>query len=85
MTLEIGKAIRHHRVAAGLSQEELSERMDTTRQYISDIERNNKVISVETLIKLAQALEVPAEDLFQAILVHSKLFTKSTQRPLGVA
>lgn len=71
--LEIGTVVRDYRIKAGLSQEKLSERMNTSRQYISSIEKNSRVISVETMVRLAQALGISPVEIFQDIINRSSI------------
>lgn len=55
------KRWRRHR---GLSQEELAERADLHRTYISDVERGARNLSLESIDKLARALEISVPILF---------------------
>lgn len=55
--LEIGKRIREQRKARGLTQEKLAERLNTTMQYISRLERAENKVSIEYLYRIAQALD----------------------------
>jgi transcriptional regulator with XRE-family HTH domain len=59
----VGEAVRVRRKKAGLSQEQLAEKADLTRNYIGDIERAEKKITLETLAKLAKALKCRVRDL----------------------
>ena len=59
----LGEAVRAKRKKARLSQEQLAEKADLTRNYIGDIERAEKKITVETLAKLAKALKCRVRDL----------------------
>jgi transcriptional regulator with XRE-family HTH domain len=61
----LGIAIREHRQASGLSQEELAERAELHRTYISQVERATRNISVDALSGLADALEIRASRLLQ--------------------
>lgn len=51
--LEIGKRIREQRKAGGLTQEKLAERLNTTMQYISRLERAENKVSIEYLYRIA--------------------------------
>ena len=59
----LGEAVRAKRKKARLSQEQLAEKADLTRNYIGDIERAEKKITLETLAKLAKALKCRVRDL----------------------
>ena len=55
------KRWRNHR---GLTQEELAERADLHRTYISDVERGARNLSLESIDKLAKALGISLPILF---------------------
>jgi transcriptional regulator with XRE-family HTH domain len=59
----LGEAIRARRKKARLSQEQLAEKADLTRNYIGDIERAEKKITLETLAKIAKVLKCRVRDL----------------------
>jgi transcriptional regulator with XRE-family HTH domain len=59
----IGSAIRRRRQLRGLSQEELAERAQLHRTYVSMIERAVRNVSIDALDALAHALGVPASQL----------------------
>jgi transcriptional regulator with XRE-family HTH domain len=52
----LAAAIMEKRLQAGLSQEDLAKRAKLHRTYISDVERGERNISVESLRRLAVAL-----------------------------
>ncbi|MFR4119622.1 MAG: helix-turn-helix domain-containing protein [Bilophila wadsworthia] len=54
----VGVAIREFRQQAGLSQDELADRMDMSTPYISMLESGKRYPSIEMLIRLALALDV---------------------------
>lgn len=60
---QIGARIKLARKEKGLSQEKLSELVYVTSHYIYEIERGSKTMSIETLIGIAQQLEVSTDYL----------------------
>ncbi len=63
---DIQNALRQHRLLRdGMTQEDLAARVDTTRQTILAIEKGNYNPSVGLALRLAAALGVRVEDLFQ--------------------
>ena len=61
----LGVAIRARREASGLSQEELAERADLHRTYISMVERATRNISVDAMSDIAAALSLRPSQLLQ--------------------
>lgn len=59
-----GKAVRRRRRELDLSQEELAERAELHRTYVSDIERGDRNPSLENVEKLAKALNLKVSELF---------------------
>lgn len=51
--------IRRYRKQNNISQEELALRCGLHRTYISDVERSNRNVTIESLQKIADALGVP--------------------------
>lgn len=59
----IGKRIRETRKQRGLSAEELAEIADLSTVYISYIENAKRKPSLESLIKISNALEITIDEL----------------------
>jgi transcriptional regulator with XRE-family HTH domain len=59
-----GQRVRELRTEKGLSQEALALACDLDRTYIGGIERGERNVSLVNIQKIAEALEVPARDLF---------------------
>ncbi len=59
-----GKAIRRRRRELDLSQEELAERAELHRNYISGIETGTRNPSLKNIEKLAKALDISISELF---------------------
>ena len=65
-TLEIiAKNVVRVRKAKGITQEELAFKADVDRTYIGYIENSKHNISLGTLIKIAAALDVELNELYQ--------------------
>src|SRR6266487_204944 len=59
--------LRACRGRLGISQEELGARAGLHRTYVSDIERGARNLSLESIEKLARALEIPVSTLFSRL------------------
>ena len=62
----LGSAIKAYRASLGISQEELARRAGLHRTYVSDLERGARNPSIESIEKLARALEISVAALFAA-------------------
>jgi CheY-like chemotaxis protein len=60
----LGAAIKSGRSQLGISQEELAARAGLHRTYVSDLERGARNPSIESVEKLAQALQISVSMLF---------------------
>ena len=60
-----GKRMKELRKNLGLSQEELAERAYISSKYLSRIEMGQHFPSIDTLVKLANALNVELKDFFE--------------------
>ncbi len=63
----IGDAIRAYRKKAGLTQEKLAEAVDLNPKYIGEIERGEKIISIEALLRIAKTVKIPIRDFFRGV------------------
>lgn len=64
----IGKRIKSAREKKGLTQEQLAEEVNLSPMHISVIERGNKLPRLETLINIANVLDVSADILLQDVV-----------------
>lgn len=62
-----GKAVRALREERGYSQEELAERAGLHRNYVGGVERGERNVALENIVKLAGALSVRTHDLFDSL------------------
>ncbi len=62
---DIQNLVRQHRLMSGMTQQELADRVEVTRQTILSIEKGKYTPSVALALCLAEVFEVSVEDLFQ--------------------
>ena len=62
--MKIGTTIRDYRLQKGLSQGDIEKRTGLLRCYLSRVENGHTVPSLDTLTKIAQALELPLAQFF---------------------
>jgi transcriptional regulator with XRE-family HTH domain len=62
--MKIGTTIRGYRLQKGLSQGDIEKRTGLLRCYLSRVENGHTVPSLDTLAKIAGALELPLAQLF---------------------
>ena len=76
----VGLRIKKARKKADMSQEELANKADLSTHFISNIENGSRKMSLETLVGIANALSVSADDLLCDNLVHSfHVYNKEAQ------
>ena len=61
---KVGKRIKELRNRLGISQEELAFRSEIHRTYIASLEVGKRNVSIETLEKVVNALEVSLSEFF---------------------
>ncbi len=78
--MQIGNKIKALRIKKGLTQEELGERTDLTKGYISQLERDLNSPSIETLFNLLEVLGCSPRDFFDDEQENEKIvYTKDDQ------
>jgi transcriptional regulator with XRE-family HTH domain len=63
----IGDAIRSRRKKANLTQEKLAEMVDLNPKYLGEVERGEKIISIEALLRIAKAVKTPIHEFFRDV------------------
>jgi transcriptional regulator with XRE-family HTH domain len=59
-----GSTLRKLREDRGYSQEELAERAELHRNYVGGVERGERNVGLENIVKLAKALSVSPREFF---------------------
>ncbi|MBR5505527.1 MAG: helix-turn-helix transcriptional regulator [Clostridia bacterium] len=63
--LSIGLNILHYRKEQGLTQEQLAEKCNISRTYMQKIETASSSCTLNKLIDIADALNIPIKKLFE--------------------
>ena len=63
--MDIGQKIKELRVAKGLTQEELADRSELSKGFISQLERDLTSPSIATLMDILQCLGTTVSEFFQ--------------------
>lgn len=86
-TKPIGKRIQEARVAHNITQAQLAEMVNLSSKYLSNIECGAKSPSLESLIEIANALQIDANSLLVDVLnvapaiISSKYAERLTNLP----
>lgn len=64
---DIGKRIQEKRKSLNITQEKLSEIIDVSPSYISEIERGTSICSLAVLVNMAEALDLNLDTLVTGI------------------
>ncbi|MBE6105340.1 helix-turn-helix domain-containing protein [Anaerovibrio lipolyticus] len=67
---DIGNKIRQYRKENNLSQEALAEKVDVNKNFIYKLESDQKSLSLQLAIKMANALNISLDELFADELTH---------------
>ena len=65
--IRFGLKVQYYRKLLGLTQEAFADKIGRSWSYVAKIESPTRVfgVSMETLLKIAEALNVPASKLFE--------------------
>ena len=76
----LGRMLVSKREALGYTQKDLVKKAKVSMTVLSDIENGRKIPRVETIVKLAQVVEIPLTDIFNQAILPADL---STQRGIN--
>lgn len=75
----LGRNVRYYRVKQGLTQERLSEVVDVSTSFIGHIERGSRKPSMETVVKICEALQVNLSSIIPSKLPEDFTLNLSPQ------
>src|SRR5690606_2821092 len=74
--MKIGEKIKRLRILNGLTQEELADRCELTKGFISQVERDLTSPSIATLVDILECLGTNLQEFFNESLDEKVVFTK---------
>ena len=80
--MQIGKKIKRLRLKKGLTQEELGERTDLTKGFISQLERDINSPSIETLFSILNVLGSKPKDFFDDEQSRTKVVFREDEQTI---
>lgn len=69
---DVGRKLRSYRRKMGMTQEELAEKAELHYTYIGQVERGEKNLTLVSMEKILNALEVTFVELFEDMGKHSE-------------
>jgi putative transcriptional regulator len=60
--MNYGKVIKRARITAGLTQQELADKVNLTRNYIALVETNKRIPSVPNFLKICETLNISNDE-----------------------
>ncbi len=73
---KLGGTIRRIRKQLNMTQEQLAEKVGISASFLGHVERGSRKASVETLVGIANALQVGTDRLFASSLMYIDQFTE---------
>jgi len=80
--VNIGEVIRTYRGQRGLSQGDIERRTGLLRCYLSRVENGHTVPSLETLAKIAEAMDISLADFFPGTETARSRYAENAGRAL---
>ena len=65
INIKFGRRIKELRLRQNISQEELAFRCQLSKNYVSDVERGTRNVTLKVIEKFSLGLQVPMSHLFQ--------------------
>lgn len=65
INIKFGRRVKELRLIQNISQEELAFRCQLSKNYVSDVERGTRNVTLKVVEKFAQGFKVPVHFLFK--------------------
>lgn len=78
--VDLGKRVRARRTELNWTQEHLAQEIGVSTSFVGHIERGSRKASLETLVMLANVMEISTDDLLQGSLSASEELVKPVKK-----
>ncbi len=78
--VDLGKRVRARRTELNWTQERLAQEIGVSTSFVGHIERGSRKASLETLVMLANVMEISTDDLLQGSLSASDELVKPVKK-----
>jgi len=78
---DLGYKLKQRRIEMGFSLRELARRTDLTASFLSQVENDKTSVSLESLTRIAESLEVPLFYFLSENISHEKIGNAQKQTP----
>lgn len=78
--VDLGKRVRARRTELNWTQERLAQEIGVSTSFVGHIERGSRKASLETLVMLANVMEISTDDLLQGSLSASEELVKPVKK-----
>ena len=77
---DLGKRVRARRMELNWTQERLAQEIGVSTSFVGHIERGSRKASIDTLVQLANAMEISTDELLAGSLIVSEELVKPVKR-----
>ena len=78
--VDLGKRVRARRTELNWTQERLAQEIGVSTSFIGHIERGSRKASIDTLVQLANAMEISTDKLLEGSLTMSDMLVKPVKK-----
>ena len=78
--VDLGKRVRARRTELNWTQERLAQEIGVSTSFIGHIERGSRKASIDTLVQLANTMEISTDELLEGSLTMSDALVKPVKK-----
>ncbi len=78
--VDLGKKVRARRMELNWTQERLAQEIGVSTSFIGHIERGSRKASIDTLVMLANAMEISTDEMLEGSLLVSDQLVRPVKR-----